>query len=578
MLRHGWWLSLLACSGVHAMQVLDDQALSHINGQAGISLEISGGGWSAASLDYRQDGRTLSARDIGSRPQSGTGSTQLSIDVVGEQLRVEHSGSPRVLSVGSLQLDDGAASFGAFRAFYSLGGQLNLRGAGASGVTGIALDDSRLSLTDVTFYYRDNGFDLIVNGLSFETYLNDVYLDIVEGGSGEEIQLSLGASRFVGSIGAIGLDLAHGDPGFGGAVTPSNPDVRDANAGRSFGHLSMDLKLGGTIRLGSGGASGEGLRIKPDVSIVDSLFQYRDDGVLRAEHFSGVLRSDTGITFDLARDGEGSHVQLAFRDLSFTATLGGLIMGNPSRQKLGSLAVDLKFRDQGAWQNWLKLRPGGASHSGEQGVTADLSWNMLDSSVSLTDNGNSLWFSGLRTHGTGRLTLDVTRSCAAGASAGCYAGTQGDMSTGTYNGHFDGLRLGLDNVQGSYSFDGLRVGRADAPLQGGTELLVLMEIFPAYDFTLNGQLTLQPGGSVGDGVRFNGDFYIRDGKAALTVDEQGKGLWLSGTRYDMHYRDGSVDVSQDGIELRKGSYWSTLDVSDVRWGDRTTGTSLGRLV
>jgi hypothetical protein len=105
-----------------------------------------------------------------------------------------------------------------------------------------------------------------------------------------------------------------------------------------------------------------------------------------------------------------------------------------------------------------------------------------------------------------------------------------------------------------------------------------MEIFPAYDFTLNGQLTLQPGGSVGDGVRYNADFYITEAKAAITVDETGKGLWLSGTTYDMHYRDGSLDISNGGVELRKGTYWSKLDVADVRWGDRNTGTSLGRLV
>ncbi|MNF95944.1 hypothetical protein D3C84_787180 [compost metagenome] len=62
------------------------------------------------------------------------------------------------------------------------------------------------------------------------------------------------------------------------------------------------------------------------------------------------------------------------------------------------------------------------------------------------------------------------------------------------------------------------------------------------------------------------------------MDETGKGLWLAGTRYDMHFRDGSVDVSNNGVELSKGTYWSKLDVADLRWGDRNTGTSLGRLV
>lgn len=561
-----------------AMQALDDASLSGVSGQDGISLETVGGGWTAGSVNYTQDGQTLSLKDVSSRPQNAAQASTTTVDVVGDQLQIEHHAAPSILGVGNIEMAGSSNSFGNFRAFYTLGASLKLKGGGATGVSGFAVDDSTLSLSDVTFYYRDNGFDLIVKGASFDAYLNDAYLDIVGGGSAQEIKLDLGSSRLVANIGAIGLDLAHGDPIAGVAVTPSTPDSRDPSASRSFGKLNMDLRLGGSISIASGGASGEGLRIKPNVTISNSLFQYQDEGVLRAENFAGTLSSTSGLTLDLEQDGLGSYAKVAFQDLNLNATLGGLIMGNPSNQKLGSLAFDLNFIDDGLKQNWLKLRPGGDVNSGLKGLSADLSWNMANSSVSLTDNGNSMWFSGLRTHGTGLFTLDLTKSCAAGISTSCYAGTQSDMSKGNYNGHFDGLRLGLNNVKGSYSFDGLRVGSATAPLQGGTELLVLMEIFPAYDFTLNGQLTLQPGGSIGDGVRYNADFYVTEAKAAITVDETGKGLWLSGTTYDMHFRDGSLDISNAGVELRKGTYWSKLDVADVRWGDRSTGTSLGRLV
>ena len=561
-----------------AMQALDDASLSGVSGQDGISLETVGGGWKAGSVNYSQDGQTLSLKDVSSGPQNAAQASTTTVDVVGDQLQIEHHAAPSILGVGNIEMAGSSNSFGNFRAFYTLGASLKLKGGGATGVSGFAVDDSTLSLSDVTFYYRDNGFDLIVKGASFDAYLNDAYLDIVGGGSAQEIKLDLGSSRLVANIGAIGLDLAHGDPIAGVAVTPSTPDSRDPSASRSFGKLNMDLRLGGSISIASGGASGEGLRIKPNVTISNSLFQYQDEGVLRAENFAGTLSSTSGLTVDLEQDGLGSYAKVAFQDLNLNATLGGLIMGNPSNQKLGSLAFDLNFIDDGLKQNWLKLRPGGDVNSGLKGLSADLSWNMANSSVSLTDNGNSMWFSGLRTHGTGLFTLDLTKSCAAGISTSCYAGTQSDMSKGNYNGHFDGLRLGLNNVKGSYSFDGLRVGSATAPLQGGTELLVLMEIFPAYDFTLNGQLTLQPGGSIGDGVRYNADFYVTEAKAAITVDETGKGLWLSGTTYDMHFRDGSLDISNAGVELRKGTYWSKLDVADVRWGDRSTGTSLGRLV
>ena len=578
-MRSYWlWLPLVLSPLAQAMQALDDQSLAGVSGQDGISMETTGGGWSAASVNYSQDGQTLSVKGVSGRPQSGASVSSTSIDVVGDQLQIEHSASPSVFSVDNIEMAGSSKSFGSFRVFYTLGASLKLKGGGASGVSGFAVGDSKLSLTDVTFYYRDNGFDLIVKGASFDAYLNNAYLDIVGGGSANAVKLDLGTSRLVANIAGIGLDLAHGDPMPGVLATPGAPDTRDVNASRSFGKLNMDLRLGGSISIGSGGASGEGLRITPNISIANSLFQYQDEGVLRAENFAGTLSSTSGLSIDLEQDGLGSYAKVAFQDLKINATLGGLIIGNPTNQKLGSLAFDLNFIDQGAKQNWLKLRAGGDPNSGLKGVTTDLSWNLANSSVSLTDNGNSIYFSGLRTNGTGQFSFDLTKSCAAGVSTSCYAGSQSDMSKGNYSGHFDGLRFGLNNVKGSYSFDGLRVGSASSPLQGGTELLVLMEVFPAYDFTLNGQLTIQPGGSVGDGLRYNADFFVTEGNAALTVDEAGKGLWLSGTSYEMHFRDGSLDVSNNGIELRKGTYWSTLDVSDVRWGDRTAGVSLGRIV
>jgi hypothetical protein len=568
-----------------AMQALDDDSLASVNGQSGISMEISGGGWSASNVSYSEDGKTVALKEVSNRPASGSTSTSTTkIDVVGNQLVVEHKASPQVLAVNNVEMAGSSNSFGSFRAFYTLGATLKIKGGGASGVSGIGLDDSKLSLTDVTFYYRDNGYDLIVNGMSFDAYLNAAYLDIVSGGSGKEVKLDLGNSRLVANIGGISLDLAHSDAVSGVPATPTSPDTRDPNFNKSFGSLNLDLRLGGSLSIGSGGASGQGIRIRPNLTISNSLFQYQDEGVLRAENFSGVLSSTNGLFLDLASDTTGNYAQVKFPDLRLNATLGGLIIGNASNQKLGSLGIDLNFLDDGAKQNWLKLRPGGDPNSGLKGITADVSWNMVNSSVSLTDNGNSMWFSGLRTNGTGQVTLDLTKSCAAGASTGCYSGTQSDMSKGNYNGHFDGLRLGLNNIKGSYSFDGLRVGSATAPLQGGTELLVLMEIFPAYDFTMNGQLTIQPGGFSGSGVRYNADFYVTEARAAITVDEAGRGLWLSGTSYDMHFRDGTLDISsgatgeKGGVELRKGTYWSKLDVSDVRWGDRATGTSLGRIM
>ncbi|MBM7060209.1 hypothetical protein JQX08_05775 [Pseudomonas sp. UL073] len=577
-------LPLLFSPLSQAMQALDDESLSGVSGRDGISMETTGSGWSASSISYSDDGQSIALKEVSDRPQIAGSKSTTSLDVSNGQLRIEHAAAPQVLNINNVEMAGSSKSFGAFKAFYTLGASLKLKGGGASGVTGFAVDDSRLSLRDVTFYYRDNGLDLIVNGLSFDLYLNNAYVDIVNGGSGQRVQLNLGSTRLVGQLGGLSLDLAHSDPA-GVSVTPSTPDTRDPNYLRSLGQIKLDLNLGGSLSIGGGGTSGSGLRILPNVTIANSLFEYKDEGVLRAENFAGVLSSTSGLTLDLEQDGAGSYAKVAFADLRLNATLGGLVIGNTANQKLGSLAIDLNFQDDGARQNWLKLRPGGDPSSGLKGISADLSWNMVNSSVSLTDNGNSMWFSGLRTNGSGLITVDLTKNCAA-AGAGCHPSIWGGSDAGNYAGHFDGLRLGLNNVKGSYSFDGLRVGTANAPLQGGTELLVLMEIFPAFDFNLNGQLTIQPGGNAGSGARYNADFFITDSRAAITVDETGKGLWLAGMNYDMHFRNGSLDVTsgsgvgsdKGGVELRKGTYWSKLDVSDVRWGDRATGTSLGRVV
>lgn len=574
--------SLLLAPLAQAMQNLDDHSLSAINGQAGISLESQDAGWQADAIDYQQDGRTLSLRQVSQRAQGPAGTladSSTRLDVVGAQLQVEHSSSPQVLKIGDVRVGNAPGSFGALRLFYTLGASLKIRAAAASGVSGIGLDGSTLSLRDSALFYRDNGLDLIVRGVAFDAFLNNAYLDIVQGANGQQMQLALGNSRFVATIAGIGLDLAHlDDPSMGGAeATPQAPDTRWSDYQRSFGSLKMDLRLGGRLSLAGGGASGEGIRLIPDITISNSQFQYADSGVMRADNFSGALRSTNGITLDLEADAGGEHVKLAFQDLRLNATLGSLILGNPNNLKLGGLAVDLNFADQGSQQNWLKLRPGGDPSSAAKGMTVDASWSMLNSSLMLEDNGNRMWFSGLKTNGTGQFTLDVTKACAA-PGPGCHPSVFSGSERGDYSGHFDGLRLGLKNVRGSYSFEGLRVGQANAPLQGGTELLVLTEIFPAYDFNLNGQITLRPGGFAGDGLRFDADILGTDGKAALTVDENGKGLWLTGTTYDLHFRNASLDVSNNGLELRKGEYWSKLDVSDLRWGNKINGASMGRVM
>ena len=107
-------------------------------------------------------------------------------------------------------------------------------------------------------------------------------------------------------------------------------------------------------------------------------------------------------------------------------------------------------------------------------------------------------FSGLQSWGQGDVTVNVTRD-----------GVTNDTE------FFDGLRIGFEDIRAGYRINGLRVGSDDAPLQGGTELLLALGFYPAYEFELDGHVTLGAGGASGEGITINSDVSIRNGKAAI---------------------------------------------------------------
>ncbi|MBC7183683.1 MAG: hypothetical protein H5U30_08970, partial [Marinobacter sp.] len=171
--------------------------------------------------------------------------------------------------------------------------------------------------------------------------------------------------------------------------------------------------------------------------------------------------------------------------------------------------------------------------------------------------------------GQGDVTVNVTRD-------GVINGTE----------FFDGLRIGFEDIRAGYRINGLRVGSDDAPLQGGTELLLALGFYPAYEFELEGHVTLGAGGASGEGITINSDVRIRNGKAAIIAvpyDEGNgeipqKGLWITELDYDAHVRDMTVDVTQEGLAIIKGEAWSTMDIGNLRIGNKESGQSFGRFV
>ena len=163
--------------------------------------------------------------------------------------------------------------------------------------------------------------------------------------------------------------------------------------------------------------------------------------------------------------------------------------------------------------------------------------------LSYTEDGNRVIFSGLQSWGQGDVTVNVTRD--------------GELNGTRF---YDGLRIGFEDVSAGYRINGLRVGSEDAPLQGGTELLLALGFYPAYEFDMDGQVTLGAGGASGEGLTINSDIRIRNGRAAIIAapyDEGSgeisqKGLWISDLSYDAHVRDMTLDVTEDGWPSSRG--------------------------
>ena len=185
-----------------------------------------------------------------------------------------------------------------------------------------------------------------------------------------------------------------------------------------------------------------------------------------------------------------------------------------------------------------------------EGLSIAAEWNLANAEVSYLDDNRRVVFSGIQSHGTGDLTFDVR-----------------DQSIG----------IGMTNFTGSYSVEGLRVGNKNSPIQGGAELLLSLEVFQAMDFNLNGYTQVKAGGASGGGVRLDGNYTFVDSNFGLSLDENSEGVWATDVFYDLRLRDVTVDVKNDGVLITKGEVYSWMDINNLRWGNKDTGRSLGRV-
>ncbi|WP_036190877.1 DUF6160 family protein [Marinobacter lipolyticus] len=547
------------------MQRLNDTDLAAIRGQGGITLEMEVE-VTADRVSYFDDGNGIYLDDfrVGSATDpEGQAFHRVRVDISDDAaLNLDYLIEDRRIEFGDVRLAGAPGlSMGGFFFDHSLKGYLRIRPGGALGGSGYTFD-SAYTMTAGRLGYRTNGNEIFLDNMTLTMEALGVTLDVV----GETLRLE--APRIVGSydIGAIrysGNPLNHGH----------STDVTTGAALPSYGSISGAFDLTTLTELKAGGRSGEGLRIDHETTINSAHFIYRDDGnALSLRDISGHYRV-SDLRLDVTDDWQGRPaLGFTLGAMDGEVNIGALEMGDSGRS-LGE--VNLSFLLQARefegrhYTNSLYLQGGGHPDAGGQGLRLATEWSLALADLSYTEDGNRVIFSGLQSWGRGDITVNVTRD---------------ELRNGTR--FYDGLRVGFDGVKAGYRINGLQVGDEDAPLQGGTELLLALGFYPAYEFEMDGHITLGAGGASGEGLTINSDIQIRNGRAALIAspydDGSGeisqKGLWLSDLSYDGHIRDMTVDVTGEGLTFNTGESWSTLDVGNLRLGDKRSGQSFGRFV
>jgi len=547
------------------MQSLDDDAMAGISGQSGITLEMELG-MTADRLSYFDDGNGIYLEDfrVGSASQAGEAAAHvIQVDITDDgALNLDYLVEDRRIEFGDIRLA-GAPGVGMGGVFFdhSLQGSLSISPGGAFGASGYTFD-AAYTMTGGRLGYRTNGNEVFLDDVTLDVEALGVTLDVVGN------TLELNAPRVSGSYDVGAIRYSNNPANHGNTY-----DVSTGQALPSYGGLSGTFDLASRTGITAGGREGEGFRLDNETTINSASFIYHDDSNALAfrditGHYNlNDLRVD--VTTDrLGRDALG----LTLGSLDGEFNIGRIEMG-AGGDSIGEVNVSFMLQDYTyngrSYTNAVYLQGGGHPDAGPQGLRLSTEWSLQLADLSYTEDGNRVIFSGLQSWGQGDVTVNVTRD-------GEINGTR----------FYDGLRIGFEDVNAGYRINGLRVGSDDAPLQGGTELLLALGFYPAHEFEMDGQVTLGAGGTSGEGLTINSDIRIRNGRAALIAapyDEGDgeipqKGLWISDLSYDAHIRDMTVDVTEEGLAIVKGEAWSLMDVGNLRVGDKDTGGSFGRFV
>ncbi|WP_417522210.1 DUF6160 family protein [Marinobacter sp.] len=547
------------------MRSLDDSELASVSGQSGITLEMDLG-VTADRISYYDDGKGvhLEGFRVGSSSNpAGQAHHTIKVDIgTDASLNLDYLVEDRRVEFGDIRLAGApGVSMGGLFFDHSLEGFLNIKSGGATGGAGYTFD-SAYTMTGGRLGYRTNGNEVFLDGITMDVEALGVTLDVV----GDTLKLD--APRIVGTWQVDAIRYSS---------NPANHGVsRDVGSGAllaSYGGLSGHYELSSSTDITAGGRDGEGLRIDSSTAIHSASFLYHDDGnVLALRDITGYLNVND-MRLDVTTDWQSRPaLALTLGSAAGELNIGAIEMGSGGRS-IGEVNASFLFEDHvyngRTYTNAVYLQGGGHSDAGPQGLRLAAEWSLRRADLSYTEDGKRVIFSGLQSWGRGDITVNVTRNEVRG-------GTQ----------FYDGLRVGFEGVKAGYRINGLKVGSEDARLQGGTELLLALGFYPAYEFELDGHITLGAGGASGEGITVNSDVRIQNGKAAIIADpyDKGtgeisqKGLWISELEYDGHVREMKIDATDEGLAMVTGESWGTMDIGNLRVGDKTSGKSFGRFV
>ena len=604
------------------LKALEDDALSDVSGQSGITLDLEAN-FGIEEAAYFEDGNGIALQGL--RLNSDTGANDyaefrimldiladgaLAIDIKsGNTARIEIEEIRFVDTPGVTPMAD-APSIGGLFFDFNLDGDMQIRntGNGTIGPDNIVggIYDIDFLITDGRLGYRTNGNEFFLDGMTLDIDSAGTILGATTSGD-----LALDLPNFLAELSVDAIRFSD---------NPNNHGVtNDVDSGLelpSYGSLWANMDLSSSWRARAGGRVGtEGLTINSQTTINSLDLAWGDDTDWAATgYWAGALGITgqvdvTNMTLDVLPDPDegvtpeddfGVGLAIAFerveiglyaQDIFLGETKSDLdaylIPGGGSVPSLGSFGVNLVLADGtyngNNYTNRLYLQSGGNVDSGYQGLRLDTQLSIVgasnESNFIYSENGNALMWSGFEAYADGDLTLDVT--------------AQGVLGSTEF---YDGLRLGFEDFAFGYKVEGIRAAKdtGDVDDLKASELQAAHSLTgfsnsglfglagrPKMEGTLNGHITLGPGGNDGEeGITINSDLSLSDGQSAVYIDEDDvtRGIWLSGLNYDVHLRDMMLDVTDEGLRIYESESWSKMDVTDFRIGDEVSGASFGRLV